>query len=223
MLALLWYARFFYPKPKKLPPVVSEKVEQLLARLQVVIDTNAPAVARNLQPGLSDAQITDLEAKGGFRLSDDLRAFYRWHDGMTTNTTLGLGLLPCQWFVPLERCVAERELMKQQRNQESLLKRAASAVFIGHLESWVQILDDGAGDGYFYDPERREDEGAFFYHFAETRNYIWFPSFRNYLSGVIECYETRCVWMAADGKSLEEDFTQTSKIWQRLGEEIEIE
>ena len=55
---------FFYPKPKNLPPAVSKHVEQLLARLQVAIETNAPAVAQALQSGLSESQISALEAAG---------------------------------------------------------------------------------------------------------------------------------------------------------------
>jgi hypothetical protein len=198
---------FFYPKPKNLPQVVSQSSEQLLAGLQATLQTNAPDVAEALQPGLSETQISALEAQGRFRLSEDLRGFYRWHNGMATNTTLGL--LPGQRFLPLEECIAERAMMGQH-------KGAAYAVFAGHRKRWVHVLDDGAGDGYFYDPERPEAGGAFFYHMAEGAYYIWFPSFRNFLSGVIECYETRCVKLSADGKTLDEDGSGTEKIWHRL-------
>src|SRR5881628_1301598 len=88
-------------------------------------------------------------------------------------------------------------------------------------QSWVHVLDDGAGDGYFYDPERTDATGAFFYHMAEGGYYVWFPSFRNFVSGVMECYETRCVRVSADGKSLDEDGPQTGKIWQRLAKTSE--
>jgi hypothetical protein len=197
---------FFYPKPKNLPPVVSQNVDQLLAALQATLETNAPAVVEALRPGLSETQISALEAQGGFRLSTDLRAFYRWHDGMATNTTLGL--LPGQRFLPLEECAAERAMIGQQ-------KGAAFAVFAGHRKSWVHVLDDGAGDGYFFDPDRQET-GAFFYHMGEGGYYIWFPSFRNFLSGVIECYGTRRVKLSGDGKSFDEDSSGTEKIWHRL-------
>jgi len=210
---------FFYPKPHNLPPVVSQSVEQLLAHLQASLETNAAAVVRALQPGLPEAQISALEAQGGFRLSDDLRAFYRWHNGMATNSTLGL--LPGQRFLPLEQCITERVVTEQQTSAAPSAQRAAFAVFAGHRKSWVHVLDDGAGDGYFYDPERTDATGAFFYHMAEGGYYIWFPSFRNFLSGVIECYDTRCVRLSADGKSLDEDTPQTEKIWLRLAKTSE--
>ncbi len=203
---------FFYPKPRGLPPVVGETTVQLLARLQATLETNAPLVAQSLQTGLSDAQISQFETQGGFRLSGDLRALYRWHNGLPTNSTVGL--LPGQRFVPLAEVVAERALMRQQSG-------TAFRVFAGHRKSWLHVLDDGAGDGYFYDPERTDAQGAFFFHFAEVGHYIWFPSLRNFLSGVIECYQTQAVKVATDGKSLDEDSGRTEKIWSRLGKSRE--
>jgi cell wall assembly regulator SMI1 len=203
---------FFYPKPRGLPSVVGQRTEQLLVRLQAVLETNAPTIAQSLQPGLSDAQIVELEAQGDFRLSEDLRALYRWHNGMPTNSTVGL--LPGLRFVPLAQVVAERALMQQQSG-------AAFRIFAGHRKAWLHILDDGAGDGYFYDPERTDAQGAFFFHFAEAGHYVWFPSLRNFLSGVIDCYQTRAVKVAVDGKSLDEDADRTEKIWSRLGKSRE--
>ena len=72
------------------------------------------------------------------------------------------------------------------------------------------------GDGYFYDPTRSEVEGAFFYHFAETGDYVWFPSVRNFLLGTIKCYETKAVKASSDGKDIEEDYDRTQKIWEQL-------
>ena len=210
---------FFYPKPNGLPSVVSQTTEQLLARLQAVLETNAPVVASALQPGLSDAQIAALESQGGFRLSDDLRALYRWHNGITRTSTIGL--LAGQRFVPLDEVVQERSLVGQQVASGSGVQRAAFSVFAGHRTGWIQVLDDGAGDGYFYDPKRTDAEGAFFYHFAEVGHYLWFPSVRNFIAGVIECYESRAVKTSADGKSLDEDFDRTEKIWTQFAKSSE--
>jgi len=197
----------FYSKPGRLPPVVGEATEQLLTRLQGVLETNAPIIARSLNPGLPDARIAQLETEGKFRLSPDLRVLYRWHNGMITNS--GSELLPGQRFIPLEEALAERNLMLQQSG-------AAFELFAGYRKGWLHVLDDGAGDGYFYDPDRKDVDGAFFYHFAEDGHYVWFPSIRNFLSGVIGCYESYAVKIAPDGKTLEEDLDHTEKIWSRL-------
>ena len=206
---------FFYPKPGVLPPVVPDSTESLLVRLQSILETNAPMVAEALQPGLSPEQIAMLEAKGGFRLSDDLRALYRWHNGVSTNTMLGL--LPGQRFTPLEELVTERALVHQQASSATALQRAAISVFGAHRKDWVHVFDDGAGDGYFFDPQRSDAEGAFFFHFAEVGQYVWFPSFRNFLAGTIECYEIGAFKVSANNASLDEDFDRTHDIWQRFG------
>lgn len=209
----------FYPKPRGLPPVVTQTTAQLVTRLQAVLETNAPVVASALQPGLSDAQIASLERQGGFQLSDDLHALYRWHNGIRRTSTIGL--LAGLRFVPLDEFVQERSLIGQQVASASGIQRAAFSVFAGHRSSWIRILDDGAGDGYFYDPRRTDAEGAFFYHFAEGGHYLWFPSVRNFLAGVIECYESRAVRVAADGKSLDEDLERTQKLWERYSKSSE--
>lgn len=210
---------FFYPKPRALPPVVGQSADQLFSRLQALLETNAPIVAQSLQPGLSDAQISALESQGGFLLSADLRALYHWHNGISTNSTVGL--LPGHRFLPLDVMVRERALYHQHLASATLVQRAASAVFAGHRKGWLQVLDDGAGDGYFYDPKRTDAEGSFFMHFAETGYYVWFPSFRNFLAGVIECFETGAVKIAPDTRSLDENSAQTQKIWERLGKASE--
>jgi hypothetical protein len=210
---------FFYPKPPGLPPVVGQSTDQLLTRLQEVLDTSAPIVAQSLQPGLSDAQISTLESQGDFILSADLRALYHWHNGISSNSTVCL--LPGQRFLPLDEMVLKRALFHQQLRSATFAQRAAAAVFAGHRKSWLQVSDDGAGDGYFYDPKRTDAEGAFFQHVAETGYYVWFPSFRNFLAGIIECFETRAVKMTPDTRRLDEDSVLTQKIWERLGKTSE--
>lgn len=211
---------FLYPKPQSLPPIVDQPTEQLLARLQAVLETNAPLVARSLQPGLSDAEIVALESEGGFHLSEDLRSLYRWHNGTSPNSTDGL--LPGHRFLPFDDAVRERILLAQQVDSASLAQRTAFEVFAGHRKGWVQVLDDGAGDGYFYDPQRSEADGSFFYHMAEASYYVWFPSLRNFLAGAIECYVSGAIKLTANGSSLSEDYDQTQKIWERFAKSSEI-
>jgi hypothetical protein len=51
--------------------------------------------------------------------------------------------------------------------------------------------------------------------------YVWFPSFRNFLAGVIECYETGAFRISEDGASLDQDFARADRIWQRLAKTSE--
>ncbi|HTI68323.1 MAG TPA: SMI1/KNR4 family protein [Candidatus Limnocylindria bacterium] len=204
----------FYPKPSGLPKSVELTTKQLLDRLQIVLDTNASVVSQALRPGLSDTRIAELEMGGGFRLTEGLKALYRWHDGMVTNSQVGL--LPGYHFVPLEESVQTRELMRSQQASATLAQRVAFSLFLGFRKNWIQILDDGAGDGYFYDPERAEAGGALFYHMSEVGYYRWFPSLENYLTGIIQCYENHAIKVSPDGKAIDEDSEQTKKIWELL-------
>ena len=203
---------FFYPEAPPLPAVVSERVGSLLARLEATLRTNAPAVLEGLQPGLSDAEIRALELKGGFQLSDDLRALYRWRNGAKTNSLIGL--IPGQHFVPLEWAVSERAMLLDGEGQTAT-QRAAMAMFTAHMKNWIHILNDGAGDGYFFDPTR--PNAPFFYHMAEAGHYLWFPSVKNFLAAAIECYEIKVFKPSADGSDVEEDYDQSGKIWERYG------
>lgn len=212
--------RFFYPKPQALPAVVKESTGELLARLQRTLEAKAPAIACHLQPGLTEEEIRSLESAGDFKLPQDIRTFYRWHNGLAQDSPDGL--LPGQHFLPLEHVVRERTLLKQQLEGAGFLQRISVNILAGHRASWVHVLDDGASDGYFVDPRRPDSEGSFFYNFSEVRHYTWFPSFRNFLAGLIECYDTGAVRISQDGKSLEDDQVKTQKIWRHLALSSEI-
>jgi hypothetical protein len=120
----------FYPKPHGLPPVVDFTMDQLLTRLQSALETNAAIVVQVLPPGLSDPQISTLEKEGGFRFSEDLRAPYRWHNGVATNSTLGL--IPGHRFLPLEELVREHSVRLGQVESAGVLQRAAFAAPWSH-------------------------------------------------------------------------------------------
>jgi cell wall assembly regulator SMI1 len=207
-------AQFFYPKPGPLPAAVTEPTETLLNRLQKTLEKNAPEIAHQLQPGLSEAEINAQEMAGGFVLPAEIRALYRWHNGQAPASPDGL--LPGLRFLPLETTVRERQLLSQQLRAEGFWSRLNFKIFAGHRRSWVPILDDGSGDGYYVDPDRSDAEGAFFYNFSEVRFYTWFPAFRNFLTGLIECYDTGAVRLSPDRKSLDENHPKTRVIWQRL-------
>ena len=100
-----------------------------------------------------------------------------------------------------------------------MVQRAAFGVFAGHRRSWITLFDDGCGDGYFFDPKRKPQEGAVFYSFAEDGSYVFFPSLGNLLAGAAKCYEVGAFsWTnGPSGPHLEEDFNQSRKVWDEFG------
>ena len=202
---------FFYPRPAKGPAALTGDVEAALARFEAALAAHAPGVLCALRPGLADERIRAIEREYGLRLTDDLRALYRWRDGSASDD--GVDLIPGHWFVPLEEAARMRVEQRRQVAAAPFVQRAAFAIFAGHRTGWLPVLDDGAGDGYFYDPGRRR-ACALFYHFAEDRDYRFFPSLGNFLGGAAECYETGIYRVGRRGE-IDEDYERSFELWPR--------
>jgi hypothetical protein len=86
--------------------------------------------------------------------------------------------------------------------------------FRGSKDGWMTVLDDGAGDGYFYDQAKRRSGGSFFYCFAEDGEYRFFPSLNNFLVGAAEYYESHIYRRDRDG-TLSEDYERSFTLWPR--------
>ncbi|MFC4456471.1 SMI1/KNR4 family protein [Deinococcus sonorensis] len=77
-------------------------VPETLAQLEQWLKTHYRAAHGSLQPGLSDAEIDELLSDWPHRLSDDVRALYRWHDGFEDTQ---VELLPGLSFLPLAQAL----------------------------------------------------------------------------------------------------------------------
>lgn len=203
---------FFYPHPRSMPEAVGESIDATLKRFEDALHQHAPDVLAALQPGLSDERIREIESRHRLRLTDDLRALYRWRNGSVPEPRVDL--IPGHWFVPLEYAAEEREARRRQVSDASLVQRIAYWVFAGHRTKWLTVLDDLCGDGYFYDPSRRRSAGSFFYHFAEDRQYRFFPALSNFLAGAIECYESG-IYRSGRRGAAGEDVERSFELWAR--------
>src|SRR5512144_2296564 len=91
---------FFYPPPRGMPKDVESDIDRTLQRLETVLREHAPDVLSALQPGLSDDQIREIESAHRLRLTDELRALYRWRNGSSSDDRAEL--VPGHWFLPLD-------------------------------------------------------------------------------------------------------------------------
>lgn len=206
-------AAFFYPQPTKMPGVVEEAMQELLARLESHLRSSSSQAFASLRPGLSEDEINALEAQFDIVLTDDLRALYLWKDGSDSwDEQVVLG----HRFMPLEEALQARADMRAEVQALEGIQRAGYLAYAGHRDPWVSVFVDLAGDGYFYDPGRRESGGYFFFHFAEVGEYIYFPSLKNFLAGVNACYDSGIYHVGPDG-AIEEDFNQSREVWKRYG------
>ena len=226
-LGLLFFVKFrqsIYPPAPPMPPVVSQTTEAILLQLELVLKNKAPQILTNLQPGLSIEEINELERQSGIQLPDEIKALYRWRNGFNLNRINSGGFsvagpMPGHYFLPLDEALQIPRSISNQVANATSTQRAAFNILAGHTKSWITLFDDGAGDGYFFDPKRKPSEGAVFYHFTEVGEYVFFPSAKNLFAGMVKCYEQDVfVWKeGTNGASLDEDFNAASKIWNEFG------
>lgn len=214
---LLRFRAFLYPVAPPMPPVVAESMPEILARLESVLKTNAPYVSTNLQLGLSPENISKLEQQYHLQLPDEIKAIYQWHNGSVSNTNRLVDFIPIHRFLPLEEALEERATLAPQK--VPFAQRIVYHLFASHRESWVCLFDDGSGDGYWFDLKRKPAQGAIFFNFTEEASYTFFPSAKNLMAGLAECYTQGAFHMKKDSSppELEENFEQSQKIWSQFG------
>ena len=206
-----------YPQPLQMPEVVERPLEAILQDLENVLVEKVPFVANQLQPGLSSGEIDELEKKAGVKITDELRTFYMWHNGCSTKTNQNF--IPGHLFLPLDVSVEQKMVFKQQLESAPRAQRYAVNLFANHTRDWITIFDDYCGDGYFYDPKRKNNEGCIFYHFAEDGYYIFFPSVKNLLVAITECYRQSAYLKESDSNRLKEDYQHSERIFAEFGAE----
>ncbi|HEV2693497.1 MAG TPA: SMI1/KNR4 family protein [Verrucomicrobiae bacterium] len=179
--------------------------------------TNAPSVLAGLQPGLSADAITKLEQQYAVLIPDDIKAIYEWHDGSASySNRLSDDFIPIHRFPSLEETLENKAM---EWSGPTGAQKAMGDVIIGYRKSWICLFDDGAGDGYWFDPKRKASEGAVFYNLTEDGQFVFFPSAKNLMAGVARCYETGAFHMKSGTASpeLEEDFALAHKLWEEFG------
>ncbi|HEV3117686.1 MAG TPA: SMI1/KNR4 family protein [Gemmataceae bacterium] len=205
-----------YPRAPAMPAPVAETCPELLTKYERMLGQAGSKVLSALQPGLADVEIDALEAKYQFKLPSDLRALYRWRNG--TGRSAWVEAFPDHQFIPLDQALAEREALRQAIQGETAAFRKLHASLIGHRQSWLGLLTDGSGDGYFFDPARTEAEGSFFFNFAEDGQFVFFPAFRNYLAAVIEG-KASGVFKFGERGAETVDFERAQALWSKYGAE----
>ncbi|MEO0588070.1 MAG: SMI1/KNR4 family protein [Planctomycetota bacterium] len=162
---------------------------------------------------MTDEAIDQLERKHRIRLSDELRAVYRWHNGMADQA---INFLPGHGFQSLEDALKERdEILNAEHN--STAQWLVTAVLLGHRQHWLTVFPDWGGSGYFFDPKRHNKPGSFFYHFDEDRHYIFFPCLANFIAYLIEAYESKTFRVRDEGLTLDADFEVAMELESRYG------
>jgi cell wall assembly regulator SMI1 len=205
-----------YPKAPPMPPPVPQTAEELLGRFERLLGEKAPELLASLQPGLTDARIDELEKEHHFLLPHDLRALYRWRNGAPRHNDPSV--FAGRHFVPLDKALAARDMHRGEVRAMSAIQRQHFQALAGYRDPWLGVIVDLAGDGSFFDPQRSEAEGSFFFNFLEDGTYVFFPAFRNFLAGTLAGHESGVFRFESHGAETV-DFAREHELWRRYGAE----
>ena len=208
------FADLSYPTASSMPPEVDGSMEEVLSRLERALASKAPQTLAALQPGLSKDRITELEKRGGITLSPEFRSLYRWRNGLPSGPAQDF--IPGHQFPSLEQVIERKAAEAESLVSATALQRASHNAIVSYRTAWLPLFPDLAGDGYYCDPNRAPHEGAVFFHFAEMGHYVFFPSAKNLLAGIAECYETG-VFTADSSGRLVQDYEKTDAVWRKYG------
>lgn len=212
-----------YPPAPAMPPVVSATMDELLKKLDQHMMTKAPALLNAMQPGLTDEQLAQIERDHKIEIPPDIKSLYKWRNGCAypkpgARAPMTFGPMPGKHFLPLDEALRLNAMLRDDQKKANATVQRAYAAYAGHRESWIFIFSDGAGDGYYFDPKRKEAEGAVFFNFAESLDYVFFPSIRNLFAAIEKCYATGAFHPSKDNPAdLEEDFEQSQAVWLEFG------
>jgi cell wall assembly regulator SMI1 len=203
-----------YPAAPPMPAPVSTPMSELLARYDAFLRDKAPRVYAELQPGLTDSDIDQLEQKYNLKLTADLRALYRWRNGSKRNSMLAI-FPDANQLIPLDVALNNRDIMRREIEAPDGVPQALNRVFLGQRGSWVGVIEDFMGDGYFFDPRRTEAQGSFFYCSKEL-GYVFYPRFANYLAAVVQGQKAG-VYRAGPRGIETSDFEKAIRLMRRYG------
>jgi hypothetical protein len=180
LLFSLFFRAAQMPDPSIVPPVTSESMDVLLQSLESELAKHDPSIIQSLLPGITPRELDQVEATLGQSIHPEMQALYRWHNGLANDRELFLG----HGFWPLELAI--------QTNQELAMhyREKGFSLFMAHEKNWLSLFPDAAGDGYYYDPSRDYETGGVFYNFREAGYFRYFPSVKNLIKAIVECYQS---------------------------------
>jgi len=194
------------PRPPKMPPVVVETIDDILQSLESELAKHRPEIIPFLEPGATPEELEQAQTTLGTALHPEMQALYRWHNGLDNSQEL----FPGHGFWSLETAI--------QTNQELWIQYEEKGVgfLMAHERNWLSLFPDAAGDGYYYNPQKEYEAGGVFYNFREAGYYRYFPSIKNLLKAIVECYQNGVYPQGA-----EPDFDREDKIMNKYGAAVE--
>lgn len=194
-----------YPRPREVPESTNRPLPELLREYELVVKELSPSAHATLQPGLSTGELDELEQKYSTVLSRDIRLLYSWKNG--SETSQAINVFPYMRFVPLQEALERRDHFRNAMNDAPDESQKLSADWLGHRYAWVGVIENSAGDGYFYDPDRRDQSSSFFFHGHDEVGYLFYPAIGNYIEELLDLHRSAQLSAGETGLTLEYEWT----------------
>ena len=171
-------------------------------RIERWLRVNAPPVLENLRSGTTAAELRYAEQRLGVTLPDDVRAFYRLHNGQSNPD---LGFIEGREFLSLARVVKYwcmwKDLLDKQVFAHDRSEPVGPIVADWWHACWIPLTDDCAGNHYCLDlaPARGGDCGQIItmWHDDPLREIVA-PSFTAWLTAFADDLEQGAYVFLAD-------------------------
>ncbi|HEY9596671.1 MAG TPA: SMI1/KNR4 family protein [Cyanophyceae cyanobacterium] len=172
-------------------------MDELWSALEEWLGQHLPEVLADFNPGCLSEEFTDLEHCLDCRLPEDVKAFYRRHDGQKGQTTglfCGLPFLSTldlydQWSGWRDLALEDEEIITEIES-ESYPDRAIKPVYINL--KWIPLAHDGSGNhlGVDLDPDTAGVVGQVINFGAdETRKFVLADSLTDFMAWMLAQYQ----------------------------------
>ena len=194
-------------------------------RIAAWCERYAPELLAGLNPGATDTEIADAEAHLGVTFPDDLREFYRLHDGQSET---GYSPLPAGDWLSLSRVCGEWDVW-QDLQREGHFDNAEGVPDTGVRPDWwnagwVPLTHDGGGNHYCADfaPTEEGVTGQIieFWHDEGSRDVVA-PSLTAWLSDVADGLESGALVYSPEtygGIVERDDVDSDEERWRGVGD-----
>ena len=115
------------------------------------------AVLKTFNPGVTQADIDELESLIGYALPENLKEFYRIHNGQDTGKVFNSAIIETETegLMPFSKIMSEWQLFQQlNRDYPTAVSESDAATGIKPLywnPLWIPLIGDGAGNVYCMD------------------------------------------------------------------------
>lgn len=136
-------------------------MQDIWARIEVWLKVNAAELFDSLRPGAMEEEIRETEHFLGVSFPEDLKTFYRLHDGQwawydrperyQSNRPPDFGLYGMHQFLSLARVQDEWSVWVDVWNENKWVTLENGETIRSWSEKWIPLTSDGCGDAYLID------------------------------------------------------------------------